>query len=159
LANYRGGAIYNAGCTDVTIDGCTFDGDEAERGGAIADSTTFASIESSTFTGDTATAGGEFGGLYAGGGAIYNSFYSSPSISNCTFTDNRAYNGGAIADYDYSTPAIDQCTFSGNYARAYGGAIDNVKCYGYLTISHCTFEGDEAQFGGGPDNIANDHQL
>jgi hypothetical protein len=150
LASASGGAVSNYHCYDVTIDGCTFNGDEAQKGGAIANLASFASIQGCSFT-DNFTAG-EGGGIMQGGGAIYDHFYSSPAITDCTFTDNHASEGGAIANYTYCRPAIDRCTFTGNYASAYGGAIANDKCYAYETITGCTFDGDEAQNGGAISN-------
>jgi predicted outer membrane repeat protein len=81
-----------------------------------------------------------------GGGAIYCKYSSSPAIMNCTFSDNSAaYLGGAVYCRYYSSPTMTDCTFSGNSAGG-GGAV-----YGYLSspsITDCTFGGNLADSGG-----------
>ncbi|RKY13557.1 MAG: hypothetical protein DRP63_09455, partial [Planctomycetota bacterium] len=57
-----------------------------------------------------------------GGGAVYCDS-SSPTVTNCTFSDNSAGTyGGAIFCDNVSSPTITDCTFSGNSADS-GGAI------------------------------------
>jgi predicted outer membrane repeat protein len=61
------------------------------------------------------------------GGAVY-CYYSSPTIKNCIFENNRAAgsilkkNGGAMALYN-SSPTIVDCKFISNSATGAGGAI------------------------------------
>jgi parallel beta-helix repeat protein len=59
------------------------------------------------------------------GGAVY-CYYSSPTIKNCVFENNRAAGfkkaGGAIALYN-SSPQILNCRITGNTASYYGGGI------------------------------------
>lgn len=61
------------------------------------------------------------------GGAVY-CFYSSPTIKNCVFENNRAAgsilkkNGGGIALYN-SSPTIANCKFISNSATGAGGGI------------------------------------
>jgi len=49
---------------------------------------------------------------------------SSPTITNCTFSDNNAQWGGGIFN-DNSSPTITNCTLKGNIATRAGGGIDN----------------------------------
>jgi len=87
---------------------------------------------------------------YYHGGAIYCN-NSSPTITNCTFNGNSANNhGGAIFCYDSSSPTITNCTFSNNDAGNGGGAI---KCWADSSpsITNCAFSGNSAKYGGAID--------
>ncbi|MEN6552759.1 MAG: right-handed parallel beta-helix repeat-containing protein [Methanobacterium sp.] len=93
-------------------------------------------------------------GTAANGGAINND--GSLTVTNCTFTDNKATNnyGGAINNE--GTLSVTGCTFTGNTATS-GGAIYNND--GSLNANNCTFTGNTAIgfYGGGA--IANDGFL
>jgi len=79
------------------------------------------------------------------GGAIYCDS-SSPTIINCTFSDNSADDFGGAIFCDYSSPTITNCAFSGNSTGWYGGAV---YCnYSSPTVSNCTFSGNSADLGG-----------
>ena len=98
---------------------------------------------------DLVITGGLASGLWpsnSGGGiCCYNS--SSPTITNCTISENTGTGGGGILCYDNSTPTITDCTITGNTADASGGGI---YCYNSNpTISDCTIEGNTAYRGGG----------
>ncbi|RKY18279.1 MAG: hypothetical protein DRP63_02330 [Planctomycetota bacterium] len=82
------------------------------------------------------------------GGAIYcNS--SSPTIVNCTFSDNYAtWYGGAICCANGSKPTLTNCTFSGNSSDEIGGAIYCQESSS-PTITNCTFSGNSAVWYGG----------
>jgi hypothetical protein len=80
-----GGAISDAG-TDLTIENCTFTGNNAEFGGAIFTSLGTASITNSTFAGNSAT----------DGGAIFNNNTNPLLLTNDTFSENTATAGGAL---------------------------------------------------------------
>jgi hypothetical protein len=168
-ASNAGGALRfktEGGLTDPAIRLCTFTGNSALNGGAIYNisynsGVANGSIDSCIFTGNTAT---------ANAGAMMNEVYdfggiSSPSITNCNFTNNSCSNtdskGGAILNQGYpgeSSPSILTCSFTSNSADR-GGAICN---YGRddsgndgisnPTISNCTFKGNSASgtngFGG-----------
>jgi len=47
------------------------------------------------------------------GGGMINDF-SSPTVTNCTFTGNSALVGGGMYNNFDSSPAVTNCTFSGN---------------------------------------------
>lgn len=83
---------------------------------------------------------------YRGGGGI-RCDDSSPTIKNCTFTQNSThYSGGGIY-CDDSSPTIKNCTFSQNSADSSGGGI---YCWerSSPTIRHCTFSENSASYGG-----------
>ena len=71
------------------------------------------------------------------GGAIYQG-----NATNCTFTQNKAYNGGAI----YESNAYN-CNFTGNKADKYGGAIYSTP--NNFTAYNCTFTNNAAEDQGG----------
>lgn len=48
---------------------------------------------------------------------------NSPSVSNCTITDNYAVEGGAIAAFYFSAPTITDCTIVSNSAELAGGIL------------------------------------
>lgn len=74
----------------------------------------------------------------SGGGMI--NWTSSPTVVNCTFTNNHAIFGGAMCNEYSSSPTVTNCTFSANIA-AYGVAMYN---YGHSSpeVSNCTFTGN-----------------
>lgn len=83
------------------------------------------------------------------GGGMYNENYSSPTITNCTFTDNSAEGyGGGMSNRNNSNPTITNCTFAGNSATYSGGGISNYY-NNSPTITNCTFTGNSADYGGG----------
>ena len=94
------------------------------------------------------------------GGAIY-CHYSSPTIRNCIFNNNKAigsriiglvvyFGGGAIYNRD-SNPIIKECIFNLNATENYGGAIFNYRSNS--EIINCKVTANSAQEHGG--GIAN----
>ena len=80
------------------------------------------------------------------GGAIANGADNSPTISNCTFTDNFASNrGGAILNAS-SSPTITNCTFTNNSTLNIGAAICNFGSSS-SNINYCIFTSNTAEFG------------
>lgn len=82
-----------------------------------------------------------------GGGM--NCTYSSPMLTNCTFSENFGPIGGGLRCL-YSSPTLTNCTFSGNSATDYGGAIRFHSPYGSgPTLTNCTFSGNSTSGYGG----------
>jgi hypothetical protein len=85
----------------------------------------------------------------ANGGGIYNQ-ESSPTITNCTFTRNKARygSGGGVCNFWYSNPVLIDCTFTNGYGEWGGGIACNENSS--PTIKNCTISGNLTyQDGGG----------
>ena len=75
------------------------------------------------------------------GGGIY-CRDSSPTVTNCTLSENSAeFGGGGMRSYNGS-PAITNCTFSGNSAD-FGGGMYN-SSGGSPILTNCTFSANTA---------------
>ncbi len=81
-----------------------------------------------------------------GGGGMYNNS-GSPTVTNCTFSGNRAGNYGGGMYNDSSSPTLTNCIFSGNSADSNGGGICNFQSS--PTVTNCIFIGNSANTGGG----------
>jgi hypothetical protein len=79
------------------------------------------------------------------GGAIFLRT-SSPTISNCTFSKNKAVYGGAIMNEPASEPVFSNCTFLGNNGSNGGAIFSNTGTK--ITMSNSTFTGNYAVSGG-----------
>ena len=82
------------------------------------------------------------------GGGMCNEGYSSPTVSNCTFTGNSAYYGGGMSNRKNSSAKVTGCTFSDNLAYNYGGGMHNMFSSSPM-VTKCTFSGNSASAGGG----------
>ncbi|MGA2093165.1 MAG: right-handed parallel beta-helix repeat-containing protein [Sedimentisphaerales bacterium] len=82
------------------------------------------------------------------GGGIYDC-NNSPTITNCTFSNNSGYNGCGMFNYIYSNPTVTNCTFSGNSANGImGGGMGNQQ-HSSPTVTNCTFNGNSVSGSGG----------
>ena len=78
------------------------------------------------------------------GGAIFNRENASPIISLSSFVNNTAgLSGGAIYNENQSSPNIDNTTFSGNASTNHGGAIYSYY-YSSPTLTNCVFTNNTA---------------
>jgi hypothetical protein len=131
-----GGAVYNSRVTNIALTGCLFTENSGIMGGAVWNerSTTF--IIRCTFSSNL---GGLVGGVYNWG--------SISTINDSMFNRNLGDAGG-VCNYQ-SNATLTNCTFTGNRARRQcGGAILNTRCTPILT--NCTIVGNRAgQAGGG----------
>jgi|GEM_PF-2661486 len=95
------------------------------------------------------------------GGGMYNNS-GSPSVNNCTFSENSAVFGGGMCNFDGSDPTITNCTFTGNRAYKAGGGMYNIDSSPILT--NCTFTnnlltGFTTRWGGGMCNVGSSPTL
>ena len=133
-----GGAVYALG--NLHVGGCTFDGNQASRGGGIyaANSSTDVTIIDSVFTSNGATYGA----------AVYASGSAEIAIQDSVFTGNITSSyGGAMAVMSGSTLMLTRSTVSGNEAGTAGGGL-NVDAAA-VTIMDSTISGNQAGSGGG----------
>ena len=98
---------------------------------------------SAILDGFTVTGGNANGGAFVnwfGGGMYLGS--SSPTIRNCTFSNNNAlYGGGGVAAFE-SSATISACVFNGNYSAQDGGGLG---LYGTtISVNNCVFTGNSA---------------
>ena len=89
---------------------------------------------------------------------MYNS-YSNPTVTNCTFSSNRAAKSGGGMCNDCGSPTVTNCTFSQNSATGCreedgGGGMYN-SWYSSPTLTNCTFSGNLAERNGGGMYIEN----
>lgn len=86
--------------------------------------------------------------LAGGGAGIFNYFYSSPVITNCTIARNSSGDGGGgIFNEAGSSPIITNSIITGNSAdNAGGGGIWNLG-YSSPVITNCIIEGNIATNG------------
>lgn len=81
----------------------------------------------------------EGGGMYIAGG--------SPTIRNCTFSDNQAFTGAGMFSAG-GQPTLTNCAFVDNFAFAAGGGLHSID--GNPTLTGTRFQGNMAgAFGGG----------
>ena len=84
------------------------------------------------------------------GGAMMNTFSSSPDVVGCMFLGNSAVAGGAVGNVISSSPAIATCSFLSNYTLPGtnpGGAIVNIGGSNPI-IQDCIFSDNVAAKGG-----------
>jgi parallel beta-helix repeat protein len=93
------------------------------------------------------------------GGGMLNYTWSSATITNCTFSSNTTSRvGGGMFNYGNSSPTVTNCTFSQNSAIAGGGMFnyDNSS----PTVTNCTFSGNTAEsYSGGMFNLVNSNPI
>ena len=158
-----GGAIANSNAGELTIQGGTFNSNQASstltgRGGAIFGISGRGTIDitGATFTNNFAM------GVQEGGGAIYDEGPSMINISDSTFTNNAApeANGGAVyLKNATSETVIHNTLFELNQApNGNGGAIFGAS--GAKTeITESTFLENSALEGGGIFNSSPDNSV
>jgi CSLREA domain-containing protein len=81
------------------------------------------------------------------GGGIRNNVTGSLTVSNTTFSANRANFGGGIFNNNGTITSIANTTFSGNSAIFQGGGFNNAGPVNEIT--NCTFSENSASIGGG----------
>ena len=83
------------------------------------------------------------------GGGMLNEYGASPTVANCTFSDNRSGRGGGMYNDRGSSPTVINCIFSDNVATyGEGGAMNN-EFGSSPTVTNCTFTGNSADHGEG----------
>lgn len=88
-----------------------------------------------------------------GGAGMFNGNGSNPTMTNCIFTGNSANAGGAMHNDNESSPTLTNCTFIANSANFPGGGMYNEHSSN-PTLTDCTFSQNSAGAGGGMYNAA-----
>jgi hypothetical protein len=160
-----GGGCFATGYTALTIRDCTFDGNNANQGGAVGAFTPL-DISGSIFSNNTTRFNG--GGIWADGGTYRDCKFvgnRTPgagggllsaydvTISGCTFSNNSSdnFNSGG-ADISLATNArIISSTFDHNSAAGSGGGLTcaDGAFTSHIDISGCTFSDNTAGMDGG----------
>jgi hypothetical protein len=79
------------------------------------------------------------------GGGMHN-LGANPTVTNCTFSGNVAYDGGSGMVNFGSSPTVTNCTFSGNFSYSGGGMYNYVSS---PTVTNCAFLNNAGWTGGG----------
>jgi predicted outer membrane repeat protein len=158
--NQRGGAIHNSGQLDLSE--CFFSKNAvtARSGGAIYN---VGSVTASKCTFSENAVNEEASSLI-GGAAIFNGDGGSATITECTFTANRADAGfgrGAVAHEGGTELTIVDSTFSGNVCEGSfaNGAAIWIKNTVPVEIRNCGFENNVATEGGGAIFVSGDAKI
>jgi predicted outer membrane repeat protein len=116
----KGGGMYNGSSNKPVITNCNFTKNTADKygGGLYNYKSNQPTITNCLFLGNSAN---------VHGGGMYNESASSDqTLTNCMFVGNTADNGGGIYHY-YCSPTITNCTITQNMAFSYGGGLYNYK--------------------------------
>lgn len=142
-----GGAIFAERST-ITLLSSTFDGNSAEKGGAIyCDKGSNIAVINSTFVGNYAVCPrGRPATQVFNGGAIA-VYYSQINSSHSHFNGNRACKDGGSLFIWYSVMSSNSDHFNNNSAGRNGGAMSAYKSTTYGSGSH--FENNRADKNGG----------
>jgi hypothetical protein len=132
------------GASNATIDGFTITLGHAN--GTTTDATSGAGMYNA---GSPTVSNCTFSNNLATSGAGMYNTDSAPVVTNCTFKDNIADFGGGM--YSTSTsvfygPTVSGCTFTDNMVYSYGGAMYNASA---IQVTNSRFEGNAAAEGGG----------
>ena len=160
-AGNSGGALFNP----YLVTNCVFVGNSvlAASGGAIYTATNQTTIVGCAFTNNTSAATNDGGGAVSGGSepqkqpAVLNcDFHGNcatnyggavlyASVSNCTFTENRAYFGSAV----YASQPVVDCVFRENVAVNKPGSTGAAGACHSAPVFGCRFENCSGQYGAG----------
>ena len=157
-----GGAISSLGYLNtepytLTIKDSEFEGNNATFGGSIFVEQSSLIVENSTFNSNSVLGSGSPGTSNTQGGAIVvHPAGSHVTITDSTFTGNRADTGGAVSLAGVEDSSIEGCTFTDNVANDGGAVFLWTQNDATVTIADSTFSGNTANFGKA---ISNDGTL
>ena len=155
-----GGDLHGAGMYNVSVSprvanctfrenatywddwGCWLSCELAGFGGGMYNENASPTVVNSTFAANKAQ---------VGGGGMANVAGSAPTVTACTFDDNRSFGGSLFTLHysgygggmynDGSSPSVTECTFSNN-STIFGGGMYNTASS--PVVSRCSFEGNTA---------------
>jgi len=146
------GCTFNSQCSSfggLCVDGsCVISANNAENSfHVVTGNGTEASAALDGFMVTAGNASADLGANESGAG-MYNDT-GSPTVTNCTFSGNRARVGSGMYNVDNSSPAVTNCVFSANWASDGGGMFNIISS---PIVTNCTFSGNRAHTGGGMAN-------
>ena len=143
LGSTVGGAVVITH-SNVTIDGCLFEDNEASKGGAVyAKQASDVALKNSDFYSNAALDCDRL--CY--GGALYLEGSSSMTVHDCMFENNTSEDDGGVAAVINATLTISHCYAADNDARSFGGVI-RTENGGTVTIVDSNFTRNNANGGG-----------
>jgi hypothetical protein len=135
--------MFNDGCSEVTVTGCTFSKNSADSGAGVVNSVSSGTVTNCIFSENTATGPG--GGI----ANVTGVGQETVTVTNCLYVLNDANRGGGMFNYESQdatlTINVTNCTFSQNDAN-YGGGIYN-QAYNETfspLLTNCIFWGNDA---------------
>ena len=147
----KGGAIYMDSASVVTVNSSNFINNGAGWGGAISTiGLGKLEISNSFFNQNTAnqfdTASDPQFPTFGGGGAIYQEFADTLTITNTTFTINNspAAPGGAIVGYHGVEVILNDIIVANNVSAGYGGGLCFLRP-GHLNFTNSVIENNQSQ--------------
>jgi len=146
------------GTNTATLDGFSIrNGYATGYGGGMYNDSSSPTVTNCLFSGNSST-NGDGAGMYNmisssptvidctfsdnNGGGILNNINSSPIVTNCTFSNNI---DGGMYNNSNSSPTVTSCTFSGNSSDHHGGAMTNDSSS--PTVTNCLFYGNTGHYG------------
>ena len=146
-ASSRGGGMYNF-FANPSVDGCVFlENFATEMGGGMYNQRSSPTITRSEFRMNSSNKGG----------GMRNYIDAHPTISDCLFSHNTAFeDGGGMSNRKNSNPIVTRCVFVGNTAVKAGGGMHNYVGKGVATgdpdVSSSLFIDNSAWQGGAMHN-------
>lgn len=144
-----GGAIIT-NQSSIVIDGCTFEENSANIGGAIfSELESNITVSNSEFISNRATECTN--GLCAGGALFISDSTDTVLIHNSTFQNNTSDKDGGVATVFHAVLSVSQSRAINNTAVRFGGAVD--ISHSYLWLDNNDFAYNFAESGGGAISI------
>jgi hypothetical protein len=144
-----GGGILNYGTMMVT--GCTIAGNSVKYlNSSLGASAGISNYRGKLTVSNSTIAGNSDGGLYAFGGGIFAGPGTTVALTNCTISNNSAFDGGGVYADGASTVTLTNCTLANNAANEGGGLFVNGGNPSYIGwgatvyVTNCTVSGNRA---------------
>ena len=130
--SYWGGGVTFLGSNGL-LEGCTVSANNSTQGGGVYVRDLSPIIDSCVITGNNSQIGG----------GVYLFSDSSPSLLNCTISDNASSTtGGGLACYLHGLTTIENCTVSDNTSLGNGGGIWVYLSQANMTVTNCRITGN-----------------
>ncbi|ADZ09827.1 conserved repeat domain protein [Methanobacterium lacus] len=145
-----GGGIYSEGYT--SIDNCVFTKCKTTYGYLGGGSAICIGDDGALAVSNTDFISNDASLSSTGGGTIYSN--GTLSLSNCTFTGNKAYSGGCVYSFN-GDETFDNCVFINNSAASSGGVLTLYSSDVNVRMHFCSFVNNTANQVSQTNNIDN----